>query len=77
MSLTAARDGRSPSLAEYLESGRDSTGVAVVATAAWMMTAESLTADAWQGLREAERHFSLGVRVANDLRGHERERGEG
>ena len=77
MSLAAASFGQAPSLREYLEVSRDSTGGAVVAAAAWMMMPEGPAAEAWPGLREAERHFSLAVRLANDLRGHERERGEG
>jgi len=64
-------------LPRYLEHGRDSIGVEMIAFTAWIATHADSTRALLPGLREAERSFSTAVRLANDLRSCERERTEG
>jgi Terpene synthase family 2, C-terminal metal binding len=64
-------------LDDYLQGGRDSIGVEMIALTAWIATDASSTRRALPALRRAERCFSTAVRLANDLRTCERERAEG
>jgi hypothetical protein len=73
----ALASGRSVDLETYLDAGRQTVGVAVVSTAAWMLIGEPAMASAFPELRTAERHLSCAARLANDLRSQEREREEG
>lgn len=64
-------------LEDYLAAARQTVGVALVSTAAWMLIGEAPLASAFPALRAAERHLSCAARLANDLRSQEREREEG
>ncbi|MDP9868003.1 MULTISPECIES: terpene synthase family protein [Streptosporangium] len=72
-----ARGGRPPLLAEYLHHATGSIGLAMTVTAAWSAMEEpdlpARLPDLWRPLRDA----SVAVRLANDLRGHDREQAEG
>ncbi|MGW2223345.1 terpene synthase family protein [Nonomuraea sp. NPDC001684] len=72
-----AAGGRAPGVEEYLRHARGSIGLAMQATAAWSaMDPEDVRA--WlPALRQPLRDASTAVRLANDLRGHDRERAEG
>lgn len=66
-----------PTLERYLEHGRHSVAIAFFAMSAWMLIGEAAAPGALPLLERAERHLSLAARLANDLRSHERELGEG
>jgi terpene synthase-like protein len=80
-----AEGGPAPSLARYLRHGADSIALGMVVTAMW----SDMWSDLWpdseadlpdpvlEGLHRALRDAALAVRLANDLRGHARERAEG
>jgi hypothetical protein len=74
------RSGDGPAatnLQSYLESGRDSIGVEMIALTAWIAMDADATRWMLPALLRAERRFSTAVRLANDLRTCERERAEG
>ncbi len=64
-------------LDDYLASARDSIGVEMIALTAFLATDADSTLAMLPALRRAERSFSTGVRLANDLRTCDRERVEG
>jgi hypothetical protein len=70
-------EGVTPTLDEYLESGRHSVGIALMSMTAWVVFGESAVVLRLARLVAAERRLSLACRLANDLRTHARELAEG
>ena len=75
--LRVARAPAATTLERYLETGRDSIGVEMIAFTAWVAMGAGATRAVLPALQRAERSFSTAVRLANDLRTCERERAEG
>ncbi|MBB2913808.1 AcrR family transcriptional regulator [Streptosporangium becharense] len=72
-----AAGGAPPRLEEYLRYGGGSIGLGMIVTAAWSAMAEPGLADRLPALQDALQDASIALRLANDLRGHEREQAEG